>query len=298
MEDINNIFKLSIESTKLALLEFDKELLTEFSPRLDYISITVPSDNYKKLSGQLSAYAGIVFREEETELYSLTQPLVCTQEHSLSKILLKPAKGKEVQVDHINFVVEPLSSLHSYFNKQKYHPGNIIDYPNGNKQFLIELNKNKMAFSKDSFAQDLEINSLRNRLNIEIESKIRLMADFQNYKKRTEKILRESGDMASKALLNQVIEVIDDCFRALQDSDHEGIKLLIEKLKTILKEQGLIEIKIRIGDKFNPEVMEAISSIPPSGGQNSNEVLFIEQRGYRYSSNNNIYRPAKVIVTK
>jgi len=300
MEELDNIYKLSVETAKLALLEFDKQLSEEFSPKLDYISLKISKDYYEKISKQLSESTDLIFSIEEpvVNLHSLVRPLVCTQEQSLPKIAFNLTKTSNVQVDYTSFIVDSLSTLHAHFNKHKLNPGNIENYPDGNKQFYVELNKNKVAFSKYGFAQNQETTSLRNRLNTEIESRLRLMADFQNYKKRSDKLLRESSDMASKHLLNQVIEVIDDCNRALQDSNHDGLQLLLDKLKTILKEQGLIEIEIKPGDKFNPEIMEAISSLASSDGQSPNEVLFVEQRGYIYASNNNIYRPAKVIVTK
>jgi len=104
--------------------------------------------------------------------------------------------------------------------------------------------------------------------------------------------------MANRNLIDQIIEVVDDCKRALNNENHEGLDLLLEKLTIVLRNQGLELIKIENGDKFNPETMEAISSTPKTEGQETNTVIHIDQLGYKYSSTNRTYRPAKVIVTK
>lgn len=301
MDKLDNIFKTAIEAVKLVLIEFDKGLMEEFSPRLDYVSVEISEEDYSSISAALKEVASLIYETgagTKVHLYSLDRPLLCAPDQFLPKIAFMPAKTKQTQVLYVSFVVESLTTLQTYLSKHKYNPTGIETYKDSNKQFFAEINSNKIAFSKSSFAQTEEILSLRTKLNSEMESKLRLLADFQNYKKRSEQTIRESGDMASKLLLNQIIEVIDDCRRAQENEAHDGLQILIDKLKAILSEQGLVEITVKQGDKFNPQIMEAISSIPAGENQKPNTVVHIDQTGYKLALSSKIYKPARVIVTK
>lgn len=301
MDKLDNIFKIATEAVKLSLIEFDKDLIEEFSPHLDYVSIAISKDDFSNISTALKELARPIYQvdtETEVHLYSLDRPLLCTPDQLLPKISFTFTKTKSPQVSYVGFVTEPLTALHTYLNKHKYNPASIEIHEDGNKQFFVEINGNKVAFSKTSFAQAEEILSLRTKLNSEMETKLRLLADFQNYRKRTEQTIRESGDMANKVVLNQIIEVIDDCRRAKENEDHDGLQILIDKLKAVLFEQGLVEIEVRQGDKFDPQTMEAISSIPVGENQEPNTIVHIEQTGYKYNASGKIYKSTRVIVTK
>lgn len=137
------------------------------------------------------------------------------------------------------------------------------------------------------------------------EARLRVLADFQNYKRRTESERQEFMTMASKQILGSLIEVIDDYNRA-QTMDKElgveerlqGLERVFEKLGLLLKSQGLEEIAIKTGDKFDPTGMEAIGTVPVAEKEQDNTVVHIDQKGYKNTHNDTVYRTAKVIIGK
>jgi molecular chaperone GrpE len=93
----------------------------------------------------------------------------------------------------------------------------------------------------------------------------RSQADFDNYKKRSGQEIGEVIELASSALISNLLPIMDDLERAfasvpaeLDESNWtEGIKLIYNKFKATLEAQGLAEIKAR-GEPFDPRLHEAV----------------------------------------
>jgi molecular chaperone GrpE len=127
----------------------------------------------------------------------------------------------------------------------------------------------------------------------------RSQADFDNYKKRSEQEIGEVIELASSALISNLLPVMDDLDRALasvpaeldESNWTEGIKLIYNKFKTILETQGLTEIQAR-GEPFDTRLHEAIMQ------QEGEEGMVIEetQKGYKFRGR--VIRPSLVIVGK
>jgi molecular chaperone GrpE len=145
---------------------------------------------------------------------------------------------------------------------------------------------------------------LEEKLKQETEGKLRALADFQNYKKRTDLERREWMNMASYALLSQLVELMDNVYRAesIDGNDKDkllaGYKMMFDKVKQILSEQGLEEIKIKVGDKFDPNKMEALTTIPVEQKSKDSTVIHVESKGYKNIHKNNNFRTAKVVIGK
>ena len=101
----------------------------------------------------------------------------------------------------------------------------------------------------------------------------RSQADLQNYAKRAEQEKAETVEFANKMLILELLPIIDDFERALASlpvepdgqSWTEGIKLIYNKLKTVLETQGLAEIKAK-GECFDPYCHEAAGQIEGEEG--------------------------------
>ena len=127
----------------------------------------------------------------------------------------------------------------------------------------------------------------------------RCQADFLNYKQRAEQEKREIVDFANSALICQLLPAIDDLERAFASipaelggsSWTEGVRLIYNKLKTILEAQGLSEIKAR-GEQFDPHLHEAVMQQEGEDGV----VLEETQKGYKFREK--VIRPSLVIVGK
>ena len=130
---------------------------------------------------------------------------------------------------------------------------------------------------------------------------IRLMAEFDNYRRRTAQEKLEIVSMASVETIKGLLPVLDDCERALQvlkDSDDsdaakEGTELIYNKLMTYLKSKGLAVIEA-LGQPFDTDVHEAVAQFPVHEEEKKGKVFDVVQTGY--TLNGKVIRFAKVVV--
>ncbi|GHT34194.1 protein GrpE [Bacteroidia bacterium] len=133
------------------------------------------------------------------------------------------------------------------------------------------------------------------------DSHLRLMAEFDNYRKRT---LREKADLiksGGESALTGLLPVIDDFERALQnirtaediDAVKEGIELIYNKFSAYLTQQGVKHIEA-IGKPFDTEMFEAIATIPVLEEDKKGIVIDSVQTGYTLYDK--VIRHAKVVV--
>ena len=112
----------------------------------------------------------------------------------------------------------------------------------------------------------------------ELENQLkRALADYDNLKKRLEKERGEIVQFANETLLLKVLSIVD------------GLELALGQFWQLLKEEGLVEIKVGPKDKFDPEVMEAV------GGEGE-KVEIVMQRGYKL--HDRVIRPTRVKLGK
>ena len=132
------------------------------------------------------------------------------------------------------------------------------------------------------------------------DKNIRLLAEFDNYKRRTREergnLLKYGGEGLAKAIL----PILDDLHRTLEADGKtkartilEGVELILSKLDKTLEEQGIVVFD-SVGQDFDPELHEALMSEESDKGDNV--ILKEFERGYKY--NDKILRHAKVVVSK
>lgn len=157
-----------------------------------------------------------------------------------------------------------------------------------------DLNEDSSANNDSAnMADDLELKF--NDLN---DSYLRLHAEFDNYRKRT---MKEKADLLKsgneKAIVG-VLPIVDDFERALPnipEDTREGVELIYNKFKSYLAQNGVKEIDA-IGEPFDTERHEAITTIPAQSEDQKDKVVDCIQKGY--SLNDKVIRFAKVIVAK
>ena len=99
---------------------------------------------------------------------------------------------------------------------------------------------------------------------------IRLLAEFDNFKRRTAKERIELFKTANAETVKSLITVLDDFDRAQKSIDaatdidavKEGLKLVHSKLKSTLTAQGLTEMESSVGKVFDTDLHEAVTNIP------------------------------------
>tara|TARA_Y100000768_G_scaffold380938_1_gene358822 strand:+ start:2267 stop:2746 length:480 start_codon:yes stop_codon:yes gene_type:complete len=157
------------------------------------------------------------------------------------------------------------------------------------------MNKKKATKkTKPTKSQDLKLELQESK-----DKYLRLYSEFENYRRRTSKEKIEMIDSANKDLLKEILPISDDFERAIKSSDseniidEEGINLIFQKLKGILEKHNLKKMEIKIGDDFDSELHEAITSTP-SEKKLKGKVVDIIEDGYLIGDK--ILRFGKVVI--
>ena len=126
---------------------------------------------------------------------------------------------------------------------------------------------------------------------------LRIFADFENYRKRTNLEKAELILNGGKGVIEAVLPVIDDMERALQsiadENAKEGVTLIYNKLMNILAQKGLKPMEAK-GQKFDEMLHDAVAQIPAADESQKNTIIDVTQKGYYL--NDKVLRFAKVVV--
>ena len=143
-------------------------------------------------------------------------------------------------------------------------------------------------------AEEKEANPEDEALN---ERYLRLMADFQNFKRRTEKEKSDIYAFANEKIIGELLNVIDNFERAMasgneEDNFYKGMEMILKQLLGVIEKAGASEIKA-LGKDFDPNFHNAIM-MEDSTEYESGKVTGVLQKGYVL--NNKVIRPAMVKV--
>lgn len=133
------------------------------------------------------------------------------------------------------------------------------------------------------------------------EKYVRLMAEFQNYKKRVAKEKNDIREYATEKLVMELLPVLDNFERALAASAEDdpagyakGMELIFTQMVTELQKSGLAEVEAE-GQDFDPTKHNAVMT-EENGELESGKVSKVLQKGY--ALNDKVIRPSMVAVTK
>jgi molecular chaperone GrpE len=146
-----------------------------------------------------------------------------------------------------------------------------------------------------------KVAELENKTAKDKDDYIRLMAEFDNFRRRTSQEKLELVSMASTDTIKGLLPVLDDCERALavlkdsNDSDaaKEGTELIYHKLMGYLNSKGLAVIEAK-GQIFDTDLHEAVAQFPVQDEDQKGKVFDVVQTGY--TLNGKVIRFAKVVV--
>lgn len=130
-----------------------------------------------------------------------------------------------------------------------------------------------------------------------------LLADFDNFRRRTERDRAGARIEAEGALLRRLIPLVEGfrqaeaAGRSLPASDplRRGLELLGHELETTLRSVGFAATA-EVGEPFRPEEHEAVGEVPAPKGVPEGAIAEIVQQGYRFQGG--LLRPAKVLVAR
>ncbi len=143
---------------------------------------------------------------------------------------------------------------------------------------------------------------LQDQLAAEKDKFMRLFAEFENYKKRTNKERIELFKTASEGVMLAMLPVLDDFERALlhieEDKEAEelrkGVLLIYNKLLNTLEQKGLSKIEVNKGDTFNADDHEAVTQIPAPSEDLKGKIIDVVERGYKLGDK--VIRFPKVVI--
>ncbi len=130
-----------------------------------------------------------------------------------------------------------------------------------------------------------------------VEHLQRLQAEFENFKRRTEKDAQQFRSFANTDIISKLLPVIDNFERALDhapsDEFAKGVRMVFDQLMSLLTEEGL-EIINPKGLEFDPKYHEAL--MVEESKDKSGRIIEVFEKGYKF--NGQLMRAAKVKVAK
>jgi molecular chaperone GrpE len=150
---------------------------------------------------------------------------------------------------------------------------------------------------------DLKADKLEKELSEQRDKYLRLVAEFDNYRKRISRERVELMQTANTDFIVSLLDILDDCDRASEQMENtddtdiikEGALLIFGKLKNQLQARGLKEM-ITLHEDFDPELHDAIAEVPAPSEDLKGKVIDNIQKGYYLKDK--LIRHAKVIVGK
>ncbi len=172
---------------------------------------------------------------------------------------------------------------------------------NGEAGSSAEDARNAATEAEEEETPELKIASLQEQLESQRDRYMRLMAEFDNYKRRTSREYERLIAGANERLMLEIIDVRENFQRALDaglqnkeyDKFYEGMKLIFTKFDDVLGKNGL-SVFAEPGEEFNPEVHDAMMKAP-SEEFPEDHIAQIYEKGYKL--NDRVIKHAKVIVS-
>ena len=162
--------------------------------------------------------------------------------------------------------------------------------------------------TKKRKAVKAESKNSNQKKTVELEKKIteiqekylRLLAEWENYRKRTTKEKSMSIEYGKELIISKILPVLDDFNRAQKAGEKnekgDGFLLINQKLVDVLQKEGLKKISVSPGEEFDVNQHEAISQIPTEKKDLKGKIVEEIEPGYLL--NEKIIRFTKVVIGK
>lgn len=183
----------------------------------------------------------------------------------------------------------------------------IVDEVNGTPAQEQETEATVEDAAEESLTEEeklrKEVEELKSQVDKEKKEYMFLMAEMDNYRKRTLKEKSELIKNAAEGAFKGLLPVVDDMERALAHFDdntavktlQEGMELIYKKLKKYMEQNGVKEMETT-GAPFDADREEAIAMVPAPSEDQKGLVLDTVEKGY--TINDKVLRHAKVVVAQ
>ncbi|MBA6152998.1 nucleotide exchange factor GrpE [Gelidibacter maritimus] len=166
----------------------------------------------------------------------------------------------------------------------------------------IETNVEETTNEATQTEEELSVeDQLKEELGKEKDKFLRLFAEFENYKRRTNKERAELFKTAGQDVILSLLPVMDDFDRAIHEISKSqegelltGVELIRNKLKTALSSKGLEDIVVEVGEVFNADEHDAVTQIPAPSEDLKGKIVDVIEKGYKMGDR--VIRYPKVIT--
>lgn len=125
----------------------------------------------------------------------------------------------------------------------------------------------------------------------------RVQADFENYRRRTQREKEELYSLAAEQMVLKFLPVLDNLERALKATEgegwREGVEMTLRQFRDLLYREGITSIEAE-GEPFDPNLHDAVMQV--EGDQEEPLVVEVFQKGYRFRDK--VIRPSMVKVSR
>jgi molecular chaperone GrpE len=152
----------------------------------------------------------------------------------------------------------------------------------------------------DADSRGVELDEVIRERDAHYDRLLRVTAEYDNYRRRTERERRELTEQATGDLLGDLLPVVDDLERALDadaadgDAYRRGVEIIHKQLLDVMARRGVAPIEA-VGTDFDPTLHQAVMH-EPSDGHRDGEVVEELRRGYTLRQR--LLRPSMVKVAK
>ena len=160
-----------------------------------------------------------------------------------------------------------------------------------------ELEKNNVQTEETNCQEDTEINQIKADLEETTDRLKRLMAEFDNFKKRSAKEREGLYNSLLSDIVSNFLPVVDNLEKAVGSNTEDegykqGVELVLKQFMDVLTSLGVKEIE-GVGTTFNPEYHEAVSSVQDEN-LGEKEIKEVFRKGYKIGDR--VIRHAMVVV--
>ncbi len=166
---------------------------------------------------------------------------------------------------------------------------------------LIDINSEEAMEEPDTDEMIVALQAERDELK---DKFMRALADAENSRKRSERDRREAENYGGSKLARDLLPVFDNMRRAVQavpeearDANKamiEGVELTMRELISVFKKHGIVPISPEVGDRFDPQLHEAMFEAPLPGTK-AGDIIQVEADGFML--HDRLLRPARVGVS-
>jgi len=164
-----------------------------------------------------------------------------------------------------------------------------------------EATDNKAEAGTENVAENPAQEDFETKYNELNDRYLRLMAEFDNYRKRTLKEKMDLTKYAEEDVLKGILQVVDNMERAIKSMEtatdmeavKEGINLIYKKFQSYLESRGLKEVEA-MGQELNTDLHEAVTKFAAPSEELKGKIMDVIEKGYYL--HDKVIRYAKVVI--